>query len=350
VRDGADRRHEAERDGQIVMAALLRKISRREVDGDAARRQRQPGGDQGGADALASLGHGFVGKAHNREGRHAGRDLDLHIDRPDLDAFESHGGNALDHAPPLALFTLIEFSGVRGLYPLQTNVCPWYRGQTMGQGTGILILAGAIAVAFFAFSLNRGLKMRDEKRPLAEPLWYAGGLIPLAGVALLWVATGDQAVLAQRIVLFVLGGAIGGCALLAIGEIIRPTGGAFAQVSNGPVPNVVQGPGSAFSYGQTGGITAGTINVGPPPRNLNSPWGEPLKIQILRDLPRDKEISVMALMGDTESADLAQQIFEFLKTNGFKLKGDTIGIGVIIPPPHGLSFARDTNTFTVGSR
>lgn len=35
-----------------------------------------------------------------------------------------------------------------------------------------------------------------------------------------------------------------------------------------PIGSVTQGPGSAFSQNQSGGITAGTVNVGPPPANL----------------------------------------------------------------------------------
>lgn len=65
--------------------------------------------------------------------------------------------------------------------------------------------------------------MREDKRPLAQLLWYAGGLIPLAGVALMWASTGDQMLIAQRTFLFIAGAAIGGCALLAAGEWIRPT-------------------------------------------------------------------------------------------------------------------------------
>ncbi len=42
VRDGADGGHQAERDRQIVVAAFLGQVGRREIDGDAARRQRQP--------------------------------------------------------------------------------------------------------------------------------------------------------------------------------------------------------------------------------------------------------------------------------------------------------------------
>jgi hypothetical protein len=44
----------------------------------------------------------LVRKTDYGEGRHIGRDLDLDIDRLNLVALESHGGNALDHVPPLA--------------------------------------------------------------------------------------------------------------------------------------------------------------------------------------------------------------------------------------------------------
>jgi predicted ATPase with chaperone activity len=46
MRDGADRRHQTKRDRQIVMAAFLGQIGRREIDGDAAGRQSEPRSDQ----------------------------------------------------------------------------------------------------------------------------------------------------------------------------------------------------------------------------------------------------------------------------------------------------------------
>ena len=100
VRNGADRRHQAERDRQVVMAAFLGQIGGREIDGDAARRQRQPGRDQGRAHPLARLRHGLVGQADDGEGRQARRDLHLHVDGPDLDALERNRGDPLDHAAP----------------------------------------------------------------------------------------------------------------------------------------------------------------------------------------------------------------------------------------------------------
>ena len=97
MRDGADRRHQAERDRQVVVAAFLRQVGGREIDGDAARRQRQAGGDQRRAHALARFGHRLVGQADDVEGRQAGRDLHLHVDGAGLDALERHRGDALDH-------------------------------------------------------------------------------------------------------------------------------------------------------------------------------------------------------------------------------------------------------------
>ncbi len=98
-RDGADLGHQAERDRQIVMAAFLGQIGRRQVDGDAPRRQRQAGGHQRGPHPLLGLAHRLVGQPHHGEMRQAGRHLDLHVHGPGLDALERHSGDPLDHAP-----------------------------------------------------------------------------------------------------------------------------------------------------------------------------------------------------------------------------------------------------------
>ncbi len=82
------------------MAAFLRQVGRRHVDGDAPRREREPGGDQRGAHPLARFRHGLVGQADHVERRQPGRNLHLHVDGARLDAFECHGGYALDHANP----------------------------------------------------------------------------------------------------------------------------------------------------------------------------------------------------------------------------------------------------------
>jgi len=82
------------------VAAFLRHVGGREVDGDAPGRQRQARGNQRRAHALAGLGDGLVGQAHDVERREARRDLNLDIDGAGLDALERHGGDALNHAAP----------------------------------------------------------------------------------------------------------------------------------------------------------------------------------------------------------------------------------------------------------
>ena len=97
-RDRADRRHQSERDRQIIMAAFLWQVSRGEVDRDSPCREREPGGDQRRPHPLARLRHRLVGQADDGESRQAGCDLDLHVNRAGLDSFKRHRGNALDHA------------------------------------------------------------------------------------------------------------------------------------------------------------------------------------------------------------------------------------------------------------
>ena len=96
-RDGADRDHQSERDGQVVMAAFLREVGRGEIDGDALRRQRQADGVQRAAHPLAALGHGLVGEADDGEGGHAGADLDLDIDGAGLDPLKGDGRDPREH-------------------------------------------------------------------------------------------------------------------------------------------------------------------------------------------------------------------------------------------------------------
>ena len=100
VRDGADRRHQAERNRQVEMAAFLRQVGRRHVDGDAACGERESRREQRGAHPLACLGHRLVGQPDHVECGEPRRDLHLHVDGARLDALERHGGYALDHCDP----------------------------------------------------------------------------------------------------------------------------------------------------------------------------------------------------------------------------------------------------------
>ena len=67
-RNGADRRHHRERNRQVVMAAFLRHVGRREVDGDPLRRKGETRGDQRRAHPLARFAHRLVAKTDDGEG------------------------------------------------------------------------------------------------------------------------------------------------------------------------------------------------------------------------------------------------------------------------------------------
>jgi hypothetical protein len=86
------------------------------------------------------------------------------------------------------------------------------------------------------------------------------------------------------------------------------------------------------SYNQSGGITAGNVTIGQIPRSLDAG----LQAQILREMPRDKAISVTAVAGDSEAMNLASQVYEFMKANGFHLKDGGVSQSFFTAPVKGL--------------
>ena len=105
------------------------------------------------------------------------------------------------------------------------------------------------------------------------------------------------------------------------------------------------------SYNQSGGITAGIVNLGPQQRSLSDARSNALKAQILSELSRTKPITVICLLSDAEAYRFAAEIHTFLKSNGFQLTEDGISQGVFTPPPRGLSVddRGDHLDFVVGS-
>ena len=93
---------QAERDGQVEVAALLQQIGRRQVDGDALGRQRQAQGAQRRAHPLARFGHRLVGQADHGECRQPRGDMHLDVDVARLDAVKCDRVDMSDH-PPRAL-------------------------------------------------------------------------------------------------------------------------------------------------------------------------------------------------------------------------------------------------------
>ncbi len=86
-----------QRDRQIVMAAFLQNVGRRQVDGDAFGRQGKSQRMQGGAHSLAALADRLVRQSDQRERWQTTGDLDLDVDRQHIDTLERHRVDTGDH-------------------------------------------------------------------------------------------------------------------------------------------------------------------------------------------------------------------------------------------------------------
>jgi hypothetical protein len=220
----------------------------------------------------------------------------------------------------------------------------------MGNPTIIWTIASALAAACFA----RGLALRTSQPHPWELLWYTSGIVILASAALLWASVESGVIMQQRIILGFLGGLVGSIGLITIGEVVRPASAGGQETINlqargKPLAEFAQ---NVTSYNQSGGITAGTVNIGPQPRHMESIEASPLKNQLLTNLPRDKPIVVMAVMGDAEAMQFAQEIAKFLNDNHFPLKENgKISQGVFAGPLNGIELREDeaTRTLIVGA-
>ncbi|MBB5766447.1 hypothetical protein [Xanthomonas euroxanthea] len=67
------------------------------------------------------------------------------------------------------------------------------------------------------------------------------------------------------------------------------------------------------SNNQAGGITAHTVNFGPVARQMNTQLGQ----QLAKHLPKSAEISVTAVLGDSEAFGFANQVLEWLRGAGY---------------------------------
>lgn len=192
------------------------------------------------------------------------------------------------------------------------------------------------------------MKMKEQHRYAEEYFWYAGGMAPLTLACVFLASNGDLPVVPQRFLMASIGALLGGTLFLGIGELIRPTS-ASSQTAPGAVPGPqnIYGGNNVFSYGQSGGITAGTVNIGPIPRSLSQPRMDQLKKQISEQLPKDKPIIVVAVAGDSEALDFAYEILSYLKGNGFSVKSDEVSQIYFKGPVKGLAVSEDAEVRTL---
>ena len=102
------------------------------------------------------------------------------------------------------------------------------------------------------------------------------------------------------------------------------------------------------SINQSGGITAGTVNIGNPTRTIT----DQNKAFLQEHLPKDAPVTVVCTMGDGEAHSFANDILNWLQANGYSnAKGvdqavwsqPVIGIGLVPKPEDSFEIQVGTN-------
>ena len=96
-RDDPHRRHDRQRDGQVVVTAFLGQVGRGQIGDDPLGRQRQTHAHEGRPHPLTALRHRLVAHADQKEFGLAARELDLHVDPHRFNATEGQGHHARRH-------------------------------------------------------------------------------------------------------------------------------------------------------------------------------------------------------------------------------------------------------------
>ena len=100
---------------------------------------------------------------------------------------------------------------------------------------------------------------------------------------------------------------------------------------------------SVTSYNQSGGITAGTVNVGPQPRHFGPADAETLS----KAIPVGSKVTDTAMGPDNEALAYAFEIYNWLRANGYtEVKGPNEAWGRL-PPVYGQSIQKTANGYDI---
>jgi hypothetical protein len=141
-------------------------------------------------------------------------------------------------------------------------------------------LAVLLPISLAAFGLfgKFAFDMRRDHNYAASWGWSILSILPGFLSALYLISNPEISVPLRNFILGSLGAALGACAAIWIGYLISGSVASAQPATTTPTPSVApstlpqtptvnQGPGSAYSVGQQGGVTAGTyLNMAPEPK------------------------------------------------------------------------------------
>ena len=97
-----------------------------------------------------------------------------------------------------------------------------------------------------------------------------------------------------------------------------------------------------FNYGSNYGQQ--NYHEAPKQRTLTPEF----KAEILDAIPKDRKVSVDAMMGDPESITFATEILIFLRDNGFDIESTMPNQVIFGHPVRGIIFEEDKNRIVIG--
>lgn len=198
----------------------------------------------------------------------------------------------------------------------------------------ILGVIGIVSGAFFAVGVAMMTSAPNVRLGKAF-VWASAILLGVWGLAWCYMTDADNWV---RVVVGLLVGAFVFIAAPATIRRMAPAKGGDMKRTNKGQTIIDQ---SVTSHGQTGGITAHTINVGPTKLRFDSSIGE----QIIHRLPAGKPIKLHSV-GPPGDQVVANEYQAFLQSRGFKVTRN-VSMSMVPAPEHKISIGDDGTHVTL---
>ncbi len=200
-------------------------------------------------------------------------------------------------------------------------------------------VASVVTGAVFAL----GTLMWTERNVVGAWACFMASFFPMVIATLVWAPMANDSI--WRISISgTIGAIVGSIVLIGITEIIHGRAQAGSSLSNQPIreiPLTEKFAQNVTSYGQQGGITAGTVNIGPQRLAFSPDLGN----ELLAKMSNKKKVIIRSIGGYADQA-VASEIKDFLQRNGYEVT--LTPIGMLMPPPdHKISLGESPDGYVL---